>query len=95
MKAMIEGTLSGCRRTAEIMIATHAAMEGYTPVDVHEEIKDGRYKAVWDSPSGKMQIAYSPTDNDASPLLVTAEDLQKFREQRVRIEALSSQIANG
>lgn len=89
---MIEGTLNDCRRAAELSIARHAAMEGYTPANVHEEFKNGVYKAVWDTPDGKMQCPYHAPESEAPPLHVSDELLQQHRDMRERVARLSAEI---
>lgn len=87
---MIEGTLHACRRAAEIMIAKHAARGNYTPSDVHEEVKDGQYKAVWTTPAGKMQCSYKPTDTVADPLNVSEELLDEQRRHTALADSLGA-----
>lgn len=87
---MIEGTLHDCRRAAEVMIAKHAARENYTPAEVHEQDKDGQYKAVWTTPAGKMQILYAPTNAEADPLHVSDELLDEQRRRKALIESMGA-----
>lgn len=93
---MIAGTLDQCRRAAETIIARMAAMHGYTPENVHEELRGDKFLAVWDTPDGKMMCEYRASGPDANsePLNVSEELLQQQRDMRARVAELEKQIGN-